>query len=174
MTTGSVAITAGAGTPIRIVTNAGVDSGADQQVMTLADAAGNLLIPASLVMSGTATNSVAVNATPGAAGTIGHAAATITAAVTTAAAFIAAPAAGLSIYITDINVTNGGASATLVSLFAAGQTVPLAAKSVAATTSAPPTSYRTPVRVGTATALNYTNSVASTSVFVQVTYYIAA
>lgn len=43
MATGSVPITAGSGTPIRIVTNAGVDSGADQQVMTLADSAGNLL-----------------------------------------------------------------------------------------------------------------------------------
>lgn len=37
MATGSVPITAGTGTPIRIVSNAGVDAGADQQVFTLAD-----------------------------------------------------------------------------------------------------------------------------------------
>lgn len=42
MATGSVPITAGAGTPIRIVTNPGVDSGADQQVFTAADQYGNL------------------------------------------------------------------------------------------------------------------------------------
>lgn len=43
MATGSVNITAGTGTPIRTVANAGVDSGAYQQVMTLADSAGNLI-----------------------------------------------------------------------------------------------------------------------------------
>jgi hypothetical protein len=39
---GSVAITAGSGTPIRVLTGLGAAS-ADQQVMTLADSAGNLL-----------------------------------------------------------------------------------------------------------------------------------
>lgn len=43
MVDSSVAITAGSGTAIRTVTNAGVDSGAHQQVLTLADSAGNLL-----------------------------------------------------------------------------------------------------------------------------------
>jgi hypothetical protein len=125
------------------------------------------------ILTAVATMTTVVNSAPGATGTIGHAAATITAAVTTAAAFLSAPGAGLSIYITDINATNSGASATLVSLFAGAATVPLAAKYLPVTSSAPPTSYHTPIRVGTATALNYTNSVASTSVFVQVTYYVA-
>jgi hypothetical protein len=126
------------------------------------------------LFSGTATNTVAVNATPGATGTIGHAAATITAAVTTAAPFIAAPGAGLSIYITDVNVTNSGATASRFDLFSGAQTVPLASMYAAATTTAPSRIFhRTPIRVGTATALNYTNSAASTSIFAQVTYYIA-
>lgn len=47
MATGSVPISAGTGTPIRIVNNAGVDAGADQQVVSLADSAGNLLGTAS-------------------------------------------------------------------------------------------------------------------------------
>lgn len=68
MATGSVAITAGSGTPIRIVTNAAVDGGADQQVFTLADAAGNLLgtsgTPIPVATAGDLTVGTITNRTP--------------------------------------------------------------------------------------------------------------
>lgn len=63
-----VPITAGSGTSIRTITNAGVDSAAHQQVMTLADSAGNLLgtsaapIPMQR-LDVSATISIAANAT---------------------------------------------------------------------------------------------------------------
>lgn len=77
MADGSVAITAGTGTPIRVLTGLGA-SGADQQVVTLADSAGNLLgtssagLPTVLVgASGLATTSGTLSAaatnTPGTA-----------------------------------------------------------------------------------------------------------
>lgn len=53
-----IPITAGSGTSVRTVTNAGVDSGAHQQVVTLGDSAGNLIgttaapFPVSIAASG--------------------------------------------------------------------------------------------------------------------------
>lgn len=67
MADSSVAITAGSGTPIRVLTGLGAAT-ADQQVVTLADSAGNLLgtpgAPLPVVLEdSTATISIAANAT---------------------------------------------------------------------------------------------------------------
>lgn len=76
MADSSVAITAGSGTPIRVLTALGSGS-ADQQVITVADSAGNLFggtdrplgyIPATTVVTATAAANTAVTATLAAAG----------------------------------------------------------------------------------------------------------
>lgn len=62
MADGSVAITAGAGTPIRVLTGMGANS-ADQQVVTLADQNGNLLPSTVITTSLSALNAVADGST---------------------------------------------------------------------------------------------------------------
>lgn len=79
MADNTIAITAGSGTNVRTITNAAVDGGAHQQVVSLADAAGNTLgttatplpvapPPSTLAVTATGAANAAVTATLPAAG----------------------------------------------------------------------------------------------------------
>lgn len=98
-----------------------------------------------------------------------------TAAIVTATSLIAAPAAGLSIYVTDISLSNSGATATLVSLFEGTTSLRLAQFLPASGAGGGFTSnLRTPWKLPAATAVGYANSAASTSVYITVGYFVAA
>jgi hypothetical protein len=165
MATGSVAISAGTGTAIRIVTNAGVDSGANQQVFTLADSAGNLLNPllnpSTLAVTATAAVNTAVTAT------------------------LAAPGAGLFQYVTSVQIHRfmtaaGTAAGTAVLTSGANhslvwnQPTDAAAQGVQSTV----VDFRptTPLKATTAnTAMTFiTAAVAGTIYRINVTYFTAA
>jgi hypothetical protein len=85
---------------------------------------------------------------------------------------VAAPTNGMSIYVTDIIAANSGAALTVVGLLPAAGTatfdMPIAATGGGATIN-----LTSPWRVGTTTALNYTVSVATSSWFLTVGYYLA-
>lgn len=107
-------------------------------------------------------------------GTAGGNVFTARAAITTAATSVlqAAPAAGLSIYITDVSVGNSGSALSVVSL------LPTAGTSVldipaAATGGGGSMNFQTPIKLAAATGLSVTTSAASTTVYVTVTGYIA-
>lgn len=94
------------------------------------------------------------------------------AAITTATTSVlqAAPATGLSLYITDVSVSNAGATLCTVSL------LPSAGASVldivaAATGGGGSMNFGTPIKLAAATGLSVTTSAASTTVFVTVTGY---
>jgi hypothetical protein len=95
-------------------------------------------------------------------------------AITTAATSVlqAAPATGLSLYITDVSVSNAGATLCTVSL------LPTAGTSVldivaAATGGGGSMNFGTPIKLAAATGLSVTTSAASTTVYVTVTGYTA-
>jgi hypothetical protein len=99
---------------------------------------------------------------------------TARAAITTAATSVlqAAPAAGLCLYITDVSVSNAGATLCTVSL------LPTAGTSVydltaAATGGGGSMNFQTPIKLAAATGLSVTTSAASTTVYVTVTGYTA-
>ncbi len=94
-----------------------------------------------------------------------------TASATTNVQLIAAPAAGLSIYITDMEGSNAGAAALLSFLAGAAGTASYA-RFLAANGGGFVTNLRTPWKLPAATALSYRLSVAS-SIHVTINYYIA-
>lgn len=243
MADNTIAITAGTGTSVRTVTNAGVDGGAHQQIVGLADAAGNLLgttgapLPVSQATSipagtnsigsvvnaaGTAymgqvrltdgTNSATVKPAstavaaadtaavvglhpssplPAGGNAIGQLTPSTTVVTATAAAAtavtatLAAPAAGLSHYITNVRYTRfmtaagTGAGTSVVtggSNHAFVEQLPTDAAAIG--TQSVPVDYRptTPLKVtAAATATTFTApAVAGTIYRITVTYYTAA
>lgn len=92
-------------------------------------------------------------------------------AITASTALVAAPGASLSIYVTDVSVSNAGATNNLVSIFdgASGIFDIFAAASGGGGVS----NFRTPMKLTANTALNYTTSAAS-STYVTVTGYYGA
>jgi hypothetical protein len=96
------------------------------------------------------------------------------AAITTATTSVlqAAPAAGLCLYITDVNVSNSGTTLSTVSLLPTAGT-PFLDISAAATGGGGATNQRTPFKLAAATGLSVTTSAASTTVYVTVTGYIS-
>lgn len=165
MADGVVAITAGSGTPIRVLTGLGA-SLADQQVMTVADSAGNLLgttaAPMGLFPS---TNVVTVSAAA-AAGT----------------ATLPAAGAGLFHYITSIRIertttaaTTGAASSFVTGGANHGLIFQLPSDTQAIGYQSVPVDYRptTPLRstaANTATTVT-TPAVTATTYRITVTYY---
>jgi hypothetical protein len=95
-------------------------------------------------------------------------------AVTTAttSVLVAAPAAGLSIYITDVSVSNAGSTLCTVSLLPSAGTSVLDI-TAAATGGGGSMNFGTPLKLAAATGLSVTTSAASTTVFVTVTGYYA-
>lgn len=95
------------------------------------------------------------------------------AAVGTSASVIqAAPAAGLSIYITDIHVSNSGSALSVVSLLPTAGTAVIDVVA-AATGGGRSVSLQTPIKIAANTGLSVIASVASTALFCTVTGYIA-
>lgn len=107
---------------------------------------------------GTAANNI-VNARSGAVGT-------------SAAVLVAAPAAGLSIYITDVSVGNSGATLSTVQLLPTGGTVVLDIPA-AASGGGGSMNFATPIKITAGTGLSVQSTAASTSLFCTVTGYIA-
>lgn len=99
-----------------------------------------------------------------------------TASAATNVSFIASPGAGLSIYVTDMEASNGGTAGTLLSYFAgaAGATTGTAtyARYMAPGGGGFVTNLKTPWKLPAATALCYRNSVAAT-IYATINYYIA-
>lgn len=97
--------------------------------------------------------------------------AAVTAAAT--AVLVAAPGAGLSLYITDVSVSNSGAALSVVSLLptAGASVLDIAAALGGGGGSFGP--LRTPIKLAAATGLSYTTSIASTTVFITVLGYTA-
>jgi hypothetical protein len=182
----SVQITAGSGTPIRVLTGLGTGS-ADQQVVTLADSAGNLLgttgAPVPTVVSSAlpaGTNLLGTTALP--ASTLVVTATGAANAIVTAT--LAAPGAGLFQYVTSVQIQRfmtaaGTAAGTAVLTSGANhslvwnQPTDAAAQGVQSTV----VDYRptTPLRATTAnTAMTFiTAAVAGTIYRINVTYYTA-
>lgn len=190
MADGSVAITAGSGTPIRVLTGLGTGS-ADQQVVTLADSGGNL----GGTQGGTPTTSdsgvsplfvrapstpVARTATAGnyslalvdAEGKLivqqyadpansWQAALTLT--TTTSTAAKAAGAGALRNYVTGLTLSNSSATASLVKVLD-GATVIWQAQ-LGASQAMAYVSFETPLRGTAATAMNVQLGTAVTSVY---------
>lgn len=105
-----------------------------------------------------------------ASGNIFNARSAITTATTSV--LVAAPGTGLSLYITDVSVSNAGATLCTVSL------LPTAGTSVLDITAAASggggsMNFQTPVKLAAATGLSVTTSAASTTVYVTVTGYIS-
>jgi hypothetical protein len=187
----SVAITAGSGTPIRVLTALGAGV-ADQQVVTLADSAGNLIGSAQGTTPGTTdgglaplfvrapTTPVARTATAGNYA-VGLADAegkqivqqyadpantwqvALTLTTTTASAAKAAGAAGIRNYLTGLTLSNSAATATLVQVLD-GATVIWQAQ-LAASQAAFFVAFETPLRGTAATAMNVKLGTAVTSVY---------
>lgn len=93
-----------------------------------------------------------------------------TAAVTTSAVLVAAPAAGLSIYVTDMEGSNEGTTSSRATLLE-GTTVKYA-RFMGASGGGYVTNLRTPWKLPAATALNYQIS-AATTYHLTVNYYVA-
>lgn len=120
---------------------------------------------------GVVTSGLAPTGTVGSAsGNIGTARVTGTS-VVASTQLVAAPGAGLSIYVTDIVVSNSGSALTVIGLLpAAGTNVfDLAC---AANGGGGTVNLRTPWKLPAATALNYLSSVATTH-FLTISYYVA-
>lgn len=97
----------------------------------------------------------------------------VAAAVTTGTNLVLAPGAGLSIYVTDFSVSNSGTALSVVSLLPAGGTAVL--DLVAAGSGGGGTvNLNTPVKLAANTALQYAMTVATTSMYVNVSGYVAA
>lgn len=114
---------------------------------------------------------VAAAQTPPASGGTGVVNLTITA-ITAAASLIAAPGAGLSIYVTDMEGSNSGATGTLLSLFE-GTTGLRYARFMAASGGGFVTNLATPWKLPANTAVGYANSAATTSAYLSVNYFIS-
>lgn len=95
-------------------------------------------------------------------------------AITTAttSVLVAAPATGLSLYITDVSVSNAGATLSTVSLLPTAGTAVIDI-TAAATGGGGSMNFQTPIKLAAATGLSVTTSAASTTVYVTVTGYIA-
>ena len=78
----------------------------------------------------------------------------------------------MGIYVTDMEGSNAGATATLFSFYEGAGTTPIYARFLAANGGGFVTNLNTPWKLPAATALNYRNSAAS-SVHCTVNYYIA-
>lgn len=91
---------------------------------------------------------------------------------TTSAVLQAAPAAGLSLYITDVSVGNSGATLSVVSLLPTAGTafidIPAAASGGGGSMN-----FQTPVKLAAATGLSVIASAASTTLYATATGYIA-
>jgi hypothetical protein len=100
---------------------------------------------------------------------------TARAAITTAATSVlqAAPAAGLCLYITDVSVSNSGATLSTVSLLPTAGTAVLDIVA-AASGGGGSMNFGTPIKLAAATGLSVTTSAASTTVYVTVTGYTSA
>lgn len=114
---------------------------------------------------------VAAGQTPPASGGTGVVCLTLTA-VTAAATLIAAPGAGLSIYVTDMEGSNSGATGTLHSLFEGTGSLRFA-RFAAASGGGYVTNLRTPWKLPANTAVGYSSSAASTSSYLSVAYFVA-
>ena len=90
---------------------------------------------------------------------------------TAGVSLVAAPAAGLSIYVTDMEGSNEGATGTALALFEGAATAPKYRRFLAASGGGFVTNLRTPWKLPAATALTYFNSAASTY-NLTVNYYI--
>lgn len=101
-------------------------------------------------------------------GNIFNARAAITTATTVA--LQAAPAAGLSLYITDVSVSNAGATLCTVSLLPTSGTAVLDI-TAAASGGGGSMNLQTPIKLAAATGLSVTTSAASTTVYVTATGY---
>jgi hypothetical protein len=91
---------------------------------------------------------------------------------TSAAVLQAAPATGLSLYVTDVSVSNSGASLSVVSLLPTAGTAFLDIVA-AASGGGGSMNFRTPVKLAANTGLSVIASVASTSLYCTVTGYTA-
>lgn len=118
-----------------------------------------------------AANSSAAAATPPASLGTGLAYLTGTA-VQAATALVNAPAAGTSIYVTDVVVGNSGSTLTVVTLLE-GTTTTRLALPAAASGGGGPVNLRTPWKLPAATALGIAVSAATTSWYASVSYYVA-
>lgn len=85
-----------------------------------------------------------------------------TTAQATNATFIAAPAAGLSIYVTDMEGSNEGATSTRLSFMEGATTTPTYARFMASAGGGFVTNLKTPWKLPAATALSYQVSAATT------------
>jgi hypothetical protein len=97
-------------------------------------------------------------------------------AITTSVSLVAAPATGLSIYVTDFGVSNTGTTGALVTLTAGTGvtgTTGILDLFAAASASPAPRALRVPIKLPAATALGYNVSAASTSVYVAVSFFVA-
>lgn len=136
----------------------------------------NVFGPDGVALDVSSTNPLPVESRPAvrtvgtASGNIGVAYLTGTALQSAAALLVAAPAAGLSIYVTDMEGSNEGANNTRVS-FLDGSTVRYA-RFMASVGGGFVTNLQTPWKLTAATALNYQVSV-STTWFLTVNYFIA-
>jgi hypothetical protein len=108
---------------------------------------------------------------PPASGGTGVITAAITAVVATTA-LVSAPGAGLSIYVTDIESSNSGSVGSLVALYegSVNQKYP---RFLAPSGGGGVSNLRTAWKLPANTALGYSNSVASTTVYLTVNYYVA-
>ncbi len=112
-------------------------------------------------------------ATGTASGNINTATLALTAAQTANTLAIAAPAAGLSIYVTDMHGSNSGSTGTLLGFHSGATTTPTYAWYLPPTADGFVTNLGTPWKLPAATALNYRMSAASTTVYATLNYYIA-
>lgn len=166
-----VRLTGATSPSLAIVLRAGAGSGSTVINGSLppgSNAIGSVAINAALPAG---TNSIgAVTQAPRGTFTTGRATATAT---TTGTSIIAAPGAGLSIYITDFVVSNSGTVASLVSLLPAAGTSVLDIVA-GATGGGGSVSLQTPIKIAANTALHYAVATASTTLYITVSGYIAA
>lgn len=142
-----------------------------QQTVTIGDGANAGRVVAVTANGALSISQNSVETTGTATGNIFVARAAITTATTSV--LQAAPTAGLSLYITDVSVSNSGSALSVVSLLPTAGT-PFLDIAAAASGGGGSMNLQTIVKLAAATGLSVTTSAASTTVYVTVTGYTAS